>query len=89
MKKLLWKLLLLKKQLINLLSQVLKILIFFYDYTGIDLWVTQKYHECIKYIKDKININFKKVKGYSGIEGNEETNEVNSIRDINDESIFI
>lgn len=54
----------------------------YYDYTGIEYWATGRwrrnkkgtiaYHDFIQSVKDKIHIEFKKVKGHSGIEGNEE-----------------
>ncbi|MGN0316711.1 MAG: viroplasmin family protein [Lachnospira sp.] len=54
----------------------------YYDYQGIKMWATGEwkrnrkgtvaYYEYIQSIKDKIKINFIKVKGHSGIEGNEE-----------------
>lgn len=58
----------------------------YYDYTGIKLWATGEwkrnkkgtiaYYEYMQSIKDKIKINFVKVKGHSGIEGNEEADKL-------------
>lgn len=54
----------------------------YYDYMGIEMWATGSwkrnkkgtiaYYEYMQSVKDKIKINFVKVKGHSGIEGNEE-----------------
>lgn len=54
----------------------------YYDYAGIEMWATGdwkrnktgtiQYHEYIQSVKDKIRIQFVKVKGHSGVEGNEE-----------------
>ena len=54
----------------------------FYDYMGIEMWATGEwkrnkqgtiaYYEYIQSVKDKIKLNFIKVKGHSGVEGNEE-----------------
>ena len=54
----------------------------YYDYAGIEMWAPDKwnrnkkgttaYYDFIQSIKDKIELNFKHVKGHSGIEGNEE-----------------
>ena len=54
----------------------------FYDYAGIELWVTEAwkrnkagtiaYHDYMHSVQDRIKITFVKVKGHSGIEGNEE-----------------
>lgn len=54
----------------------------YYDYMGIEQWATGNwkrnkagtiaYYDYIQSVKDKIKINFIKVKGHSGIEGNEE-----------------
>lgn len=54
----------------------------YYDYAGIEMWATDKwkrnkkgtaaYYDFIQSIKDKIELNFKHVKGHSGIEGNDE-----------------
>lgn len=53
----------------------------YYDYTGIENWATGEwkrkkdgtieYYDFINSVKDKIKINFVKVKGHSGIDGNE------------------
>lgn len=54
----------------------------YYDYMGIEMWATGNwkrnkigtvaYYEYIQEIKDKIKLNFVKVKGHSGVDGNEE-----------------
>lgn len=54
----------------------------YYDYSGIEMWAvgewkrnkkgTIAYYEYIQSVKDKIKLNFVKVKGHSGVEGNEE-----------------
>ena len=54
----------------------------YYDYMGIEMWAnggwkrnkvgTIRYYDYIQSIKNKITINFVKVKGHSGVEGNEE-----------------
>lgn len=54
----------------------------YYDYAGIEMWATDKwkrnkkgtvaYYDFIQSIKNKIELNFKHVKGHSGIEGNDE-----------------
>lgn len=54
----------------------------YYDYMGIEMWATGgwkrnkagtvAYHEFMQSIKEKIDIQFVKVKGHSGIDGNEE-----------------
>lgn len=59
----------------------LKEITVYYDYLGIECWATgqwkankkgtQEYRDFIKDSRNKITINFKKVKGHSGIEGNE------------------
>ena len=64
------------------LDKGIKELDIYYDYTGIEMWAngtwkrnktgTIAYHEYMQSIKDKIKLNFIKVKGHSGIEGNEE-----------------
>ena len=56
--------------------------IIYYDYMGIEMWATGAwkrnkegtiaYHEYMNSVRDKIQINFIKVKGHSGVEGNEE-----------------
>lgn len=53
----------------------------YYDYSGIEMWATgewkrnkkgtEAYYEYIQSVKDKIKLNFVKVKGHSGVEGNE------------------
>lgn len=54
----------------------------YYDYMGIEMWATGNwkrnktgtiaYYEYIQSVKDKIELEFVKVKGHSGVEGNEE-----------------
>ena len=54
----------------------------YYDYMGIEMWATGswkrnlkgtiEYHEFMQSIKNKIRLNFIKVKGHSGVAGNEE-----------------
>lgn len=54
----------------------------YYDYMGIEMWATGAwkrnkkgtiaYYEFMQRVKDKIKVNFVKVKGHSGVEGNEE-----------------
>lgn len=54
----------------------------YYDYAGIEMWATGKwkrnkkgtvaYYDFIQSIKGKIELNFRHVKGHSGIEGNDE-----------------
>lgn len=54
----------------------------YYDYMGIEQWATGSwkrnkqgtiaYYEYVQSVKDKIKINFVKVKGHSGVDGNEE-----------------
>ncbi len=54
----------------------------YYDYSGIEMWAvgewkrnkkgTVAYYEYVQSVKDKIKLNFVKVKGHSGVEGNEE-----------------
>lgn len=54
----------------------------YYDYMGIEMWATGgwkrnkagtiAYYDYIQSVKDKIKIQFIKVKGHSGVEGNEE-----------------
>ena len=60
----------------------IKELSIYYDYMGIEMWATGAwkrnkegtiaYHEYMNSVRDKIQINFIKVKGHSGVEGNEE-----------------
>lgn len=60
----------------------IKSLDIYYDYMGIQMWATGEwkrnktgttaYYNYIQSVKDKINLNFIKVKGHSGVEGNEE-----------------
>jgi len=60
----------------------LKELTIYYDYMGIEMWATGAwkrnkagtiaYYDYVSAIKDKLKINFVKVKGHSGVEGNEE-----------------
>lgn len=58
----------------------------YYDYMGIEKWATGEwkrnktgtiaYYNYIQSVKDKLVINFIKVKGHSGIEGNEEADKL-------------
>ena len=60
----------------------IKSLDIYYDYMGIQMWATGEwkrnkagtiaYFDYMQSVKDKINLNFVKVKGHSGVEGNEE-----------------
>ena len=60
----------------------IKELSIYYDYMGIERWATGAwkrnkegtiaYHEYMNSVRDKIQINFIKVKGHSGVDGNEE-----------------
>ncbi len=60
----------------------LKELTIYYDYMGIELWATGQwkrnksgtiaYYDFIQNVSSRININFVKVKGHSGVYGNEE-----------------
>ncbi len=60
----------------------IKELSIYYDYSGIEKWATgewkrnkkgtQDYYSYMESVRDRIKINFVKVKGHSGIEGNEE-----------------
>ena len=60
----------------------LKELTIFYDYMGIEMWATGgwkrnktgtiAYYEYMQKIKQRIHVDFVKVKGHSGIDGNEE-----------------
>ena len=64
------------------ISMNIKELNIYYDYMGIEMWATGawkrnkkgtiEYYDYIQGIKDKIKLNFVKVKGHSGVEGNEE-----------------
>lgn len=64
----------------------LKELTIFYDYMGIEMWAkglwqcnkkgTLRYQQYCKSVKDKITLNFVKVKGHTGIEGNEEADKL-------------
>lgn len=57
-------------------------IVIYYDYMGIQMWAqglwkrnkkgTIAYYEYVNSVKDKIEIQFVKVKGHSGVEGNEE-----------------
>lgn len=58
----------------------------YYDYMGIEMWATGswkrnlkgtiEYHEFMQSIKNKIRLNFIKVKGHSGVAGNEEADKL-------------
>lgn len=60
----------------------LKSIDIYYDYMGIEMWATGgwkrnkkgtiEYYDYIQSVKDKIILNFIKVKGHSGVDGNEE-----------------
>ncbi len=54
----------------------------YYDYMGIEMWATgswkrnkqgtMAYYDYVNSVRDKLRIDFVKVKGHSGVEGNEE-----------------
>lgn len=60
----------------------LKSLRIYYDYKGIEMWAkgkwnrnrsgTEDYYKYMQSVKDKIHIDFVKVKGHTGVAGNEE-----------------
>lgn len=60
----------------------LKELTIFYDYAGLEFWITgkwkakkeytQKYVRCVEFAKTKLNLKFIKVTAHTGIPGNEE-----------------
>lgn len=64
------------------IAQGLPELTIYYDYLGIEMWATGSwkrnkaetiaYYEYVQSVRDRICLNFVKVKGHSGIEGNEE-----------------
>lgn len=64
------------------LSLGLSDLTIYYDYMGIEMWATGAwkrnkkgtiaYYDYVQKIKDRLNLQFVKVKGHSGVEGNEE-----------------
>lgn len=68
------------------ISMGIKEIDIFYDYMGIEMWAsgawkrnkagTIFYYDFMQEAKTKIKINFKKVKGHSGIDGNEEADQI-------------
>lgn len=64
----------------------LKKVVIYYDYAGIKLWATGEwkrnkkgtieYYNYVQSVKDKISLEFVKVKGHSGVEGNEEADRI-------------
>lgn len=68
------------------ISMGIKEIDIFYDYMGIEMWAdgawkrnkagTMFYYDFMQEAKTKIKINFKKVKGHSGIDGNEEADQI-------------